>query len=204
MREILNGLVDTEAITRRAFADLVFFMPLTSLPFVVNFTTNGVYAQLVTLEGIHRESGPMALLEFSEVSRILGGRKVLHRDIQGNFDLMKLGSRGVSKRALTNLANYLGLSTGQMAHLLPVSERTIQRHNASAPFSRAVSEHLLHIAEVAAKGSEVFEDRDHLLSWLNQPSIALANEIPLHLLKSRFGADMVLEELGRMEHGIFS
>ena len=146
----------------------------------------------------------MALLGMNEVSRILGGKKVLRRDIRDHFDFIELGSRGVPKRALMNLADYLHLSIGQIAQLLSVSERTIQRYGAGEHFSRVVSEQILHIAEVAAKGAEVFGDKENFLAWLNQPSIALANEAPVNLLKSRFGADMVLEELGRMEHGVFA
>jgi len=91
-----------------------------------------------------------------------------------------------------------------MAALLPVTERTIQRNSAKEPFNRVVSEHILQIAEVAAKGAEVFENKDKLLSWMNHPSKALANKTPLSLLNSRFGAEMVLDELGRIEHGVFS
>lgn len=143
-------------------------------------------------------------LEFSEVSQILGGEKVLHQEISSYFDFIDLGDRGVPKSALQNLARYLHLSMGQMARLLPVSERTLQRHKTSKPFNRLVSEQILHIAEVAAKGTEVFEDRENFLAWLKQPSMALGQKTPLELLKSRFGTDIVLDELGRMEHGVFS
>ena len=146
----------------------------------------------------------MTVLEMREVSRILGGKKLLRRDIKNPFDFIEISASGVPKSALMNLANYLCLSPGQMAQLLSVSERTIQRYSARERFSRSVSEQILHIAEVAARGAEVFEDKEKFLGWLNQPSIALANEIPINLLKSRFGADMILEELGRMEHGVFS
>ena len=146
----------------------------------------------------------MALLELPEISRILGGKRVLRKEIHTPFDVIELGNRGVPKGALTNLANFLRLSTGQIAELLSVSERTLQRYDADTLFNRAVSEQILHVAEVAARGVEVFEDRERFLAWLNQPSVALANEAPINLLKSRFGADMVLQELGRMAHGVFS
>ena len=146
----------------------------------------------------------MAVLEMDEVSKILGGKKLLHREIRDYFDLIELSARGIPKGALMKLADYLHLSTGRIAQLLSVSERTIQRHGAGENFGRAVSEQILHIASVAVKGTQVFEDRENFLAWLNQPSIALANEAPIDLLKSRFGADMVLEELVRMEHGVFA
>ena len=146
----------------------------------------------------------MTSLELHGVSKILGGEEILHREIHNYFDFIELGSRGVTKTALANLASYLRLSISQIARLLPVSERTIQRQGAEEPFNRAVSEQILHIAEVAARGTDVFEDRERFLAWLNQPCIALDDEAPIDLLRSRFGVDMVLEELGRMEHGVFA
>jgi putative toxin-antitoxin system antitoxin component (TIGR02293 family) len=146
----------------------------------------------------------MSLLELQEVSRILGGKRVLRKEIHSSLDFIELSDRGVPKSALTNLANYLGLSLRQMAQLLPISERTLQRYRAGKLFDSAVSEQILHIAEVAAKGAEVFEDKENFLSWLNKPNPSLAREAPINLLKSRFGANLVLEELGRMEHGVFS
>jgi putative toxin-antitoxin system antitoxin component (TIGR02293 family) len=62
----------------------------------------------------------------------------------------------------------------------------------------------LLIAEVAARGSEVFEDKEKFIGWLNMPSVAFAQKTPLSLLNSKFGVDMVLDELGRIEHGVFS
>ncbi|MCZ6635997.1 MAG: DUF2384 domain-containing protein [bacterium] len=146
----------------------------------------------------------MAFLALSGVSEILGGTRVLRKELHSVFDYIELVAQGVPKSALIRLAEYLDLSIGQISQLLPVSERTIQRYPSDQRCSGVVSEHILHLATVAARGSEVFGDRENFLSWLNQPSVALGNRVPLDLLNSRFGADMVLEELGRMEHGVFS
>jgi putative toxin-antitoxin system antitoxin component (TIGR02293 family) len=134
------------------------------------------------------------------MAKILGVRRKLRDD----FDLIEMSDRGIARSALIKLAAYLDISPGQLARLLPISERTVQRQSDAKPFNRTVSEQVLQIASVAARGVEVFEDRDNFLSWLKQPCVALDNKVPLELLKSRFGADMVLGELGRMEHGVFS
>jgi len=65
-------------------------------------------------------------------------------------------------------------------------------------------EQVLQIAEVAVKGSKVFESKDRFLAWMNHPNKALGNKTPMSLLNSKFGTDKVLDELGRMEHGVFS
>jgi putative toxin-antitoxin system antitoxin component (TIGR02293 family) len=143
-------------------------------------------------------------MELSGVAEVLGGEKVLRKKIQSRMDLVELSDKGVTKNALRHLAKFLSFTMSQMAALLPVTERTIQRYAPKKHFSRVVSEQILQIAEVAAMGAEVFEDRDKFLSWMDHPNRALADKTPLNLLNSRFGAEMVLDELGRIEHGVFS
>ena len=143
-------------------------------------------------------------MELSAVAKVLGGKKVLRKSIQSRMDLIELSNKGVTKDALLHLAKYFSCSVNQIAQLLPLTERTIQRYTPEKPFNRVVSEHILQIAEVAARGSEVFEGRDKFLTWMNHPSRALNNRTPISLLSSRFGTDMILDELGRIEHGVFS
>lgn len=143
-------------------------------------------------------------MELSQVTRILGGQKVVGRRLQNRMDLVELGSRGLTRDAVANLARHLSLSLKDMAALLPVTERSLQRYTAKQHLSPPVSEQVLQIAEVAARGTEVFGGKDRFLAWANQPSTALADKTPLELLGSRFGVDLVLDELGRIEHGVYS
>ncbi|MFQ5640665.1 MAG: antitoxin Xre/MbcA/ParS toxin-binding domain-containing protein [bacterium] len=143
-------------------------------------------------------------MELSALAKVLGGKKILRKNIQSRMDLVELSNKGVTKDALSHLAKYFSCSVNQMAQLLPVTERTIQRYTLERPFNRIVSEQILQIAEVAARGSEVFDGRDKFLAWMNHPNKALNNKTPMSLLSSKFGTDMVLDELGRIEHGVFS
>ena len=144
------------------------------------------------------------MMDLSKVANVLGGEHALPRKIETRMDLIELGDKGVTKDALLRLATYLSLSLSQMAKLLPITERTIQRYSRKKRFNRVVSEQILQIAEVAARGVEVFGDRDRFLSWIKQPSTGLGNRTPTTLLGSRFGTEMVLDELGRIEHGVVS
>ena len=143
-------------------------------------------------------------MELSNIPEILGGEKILRKKIQNRMDLVELSDIGVTKDALLNLANYLSLSMSQMATLLSMTERTIKRYRPGESFNRFVSEQILQIAEVAVRGAEVFEDKNKFLVWMNNPSKALAEKTPMSLLNSRFGTDMVLDELCRIEYGVFS
>ncbi len=140
-------------------------------------------------------------MQLATVERILGGRNVLHKRIQSRMDFVNLR---VTKNALMHLAKAMNLPLHQVAKFLPVTLRTVQRYKSQDRFNRAVSEHILLIAEVVAKGIRLFGDRDNFLKWLNLPCKALGNNIPIDLLSSKVGVDIVLEELGRIEHGIFA
>jgi putative toxin-antitoxin system antitoxin component (TIGR02293 family) len=143
-------------------------------------------------------------MELSAIMKVLGGQRVLGKRIKTRLDLIELSSSGVTKDALAHLANTMCFSMRQMAELLPVAERTIQRYSPEKHFTPYVSEHILQIAEVVARGSEVFEDMDNFLSWMNHPAKALGDTTPASLLKTRFGVEMVLDELARIEHGVFA
>jgi putative toxin-antitoxin system antitoxin component (TIGR02293 family) len=141
-------------------------------------------------------------MTLTELTQVLGGKKKL--PIAGRFDLVDWGDRGLTKAELLHLAKQLDLSVPQLAEILPVTERTIQRYGPAQRFNKTVSEHLLQLAEITARGTEAFGDRVRFLTWLKSPCPALGNRKPLALLSSRFGIELVLDELGRIEHGVVS
>jgi len=143
-------------------------------------------------------------MELLRVAEILGGEGVIGKRLENRMDLVELGSQGLTKDAVLHLANYLSLSLKELADLLPVTERTIQRYSSTDQLSTIVSEQVLHIAEVVARGMDIFEDKDKFLSWMMQPNTALSYKVPLKLLASRFGIEMVLDEIGRIEYGVYS
>ena len=138
------------------------------------------------------------------IAEVLGDKRTIKKKIRSRFDLMEMSKAGITKDALRHLAKYLSLSASQLSELLPVSERTILRYTSKKPFNRMVSEQILQIAEVVAKGLEIFEDKEKFISWMHSPVKSLANQTPLSLLSSRFGMEMVLDELGRIEYGVYS
>jgi putative toxin-antitoxin system antitoxin component (TIGR02293 family) len=143
-------------------------------------------------------------MECISLHEILGGKSVCDLKIGSRLDLMELSGKGLTKEQLLNLSQFLELPVAKIAELLPVSERTIARHKPDETFGRAVSEHILQIAETIACGMNVFENRENLIAWLNLPNHALGDKSPMSLLISRFGMEMVLNELVRIEHGVYA
>lgn len=121
-----------------------------------------------------------------------------------SMSLVELARKGISKKSLLKLAEIGEISLKQFSELLPVSLRTLQRYNDDDLLPPETSEHVLLIAEVFARGTEVFDDRTQLRRWLQTPCIGLANEPPLSLLDTTFGVRLVTEELGRLEQGVYA
>lgn len=118
--------------------------------------------------------------------------------------LIELARRGISKKSLLQLSIAAGLSLKELADILPVSLRTIQRHNDNDLLDTAVSEHAILIAELISDAVEVFGSQEAVQNWLHSPLVGLGSIEPVSLLDTGFGIRLVREELGRLEHGVYS
>jgi len=58
------------------------------------------------------------------------------------------------------------------------------------------------VNEVMRRADEVFKDLNKARLWLNSPNYALGDQIPIQLIESEEGIELVLDELGRIENGI--
>lgn len=56
---------------------------------------------------------------------------------------------------------------------------------------------------VEQRAIEIFGSREKALRWLDTPNSALGNQIPTELIETTDGYVIVMDELGRIEHGIF-
>jgi len=115
-----------------------------------------------------------------------------------------LSQKGVKKSDLARLARFLNLSLKEISELLPVTYRTIQRRQPNQRFGQPVSEQVLAISQVCAKGLDVFDDKKMFLEWLNTPILGLGSVPPKSLLSSFFGCELVMREMRRFEHGVYT
>jgi putative toxin-antitoxin system antitoxin component (TIGR02293 family) len=120
------------------------------------------------------------------------------------MDLYEISRNGLPKQALLHLAANLKLSLRALSKLLNIAERTIQRKADQDLMDSSTTEQVLQLAEVFSRGHEVFGSSARFQQWINTGNLTLGGKRPLELLQSRFGAQMVLDELGRIEYGIVS
>ncbi len=135
---------------------------------------------------------------------LLGGAAVLGNSIKTEMDLYNLSKQGIPKIALVKFIKNIGTSMRAMAKILHVTERTLQRKKDTDLLSENVSEHVIQIAEVYMRGNQVFNTNEDFVAWMETSNLALANKQPKNMLSSRYGVQLILDELGRIEHGVFS
>lgn len=122
------------------------------------------------------------------------------------LDLIETIRQGLPKQALERLARALRVKVLDLEHILPVSRRTLQRYEQQdiECLPKELSDRMLQVAKVYARAVEVFEDEQRALEWLQAPIVALGGRIPMSLLDTSTGVDLVLTELGRIEYGVFA
>lgn len=118
--------------------------------------------------------------------------------------LIELARSGISKKSVLQLSEAAGLSLKELADILPVSLRTLQRYRDDDLLDQAVSEHAILIAELFSDAVDVFGSPESVQNWLHSSLIGLGGIKPVSLLDTGFGIRMVRDELGRLEHGVFS
>jgi putative toxin-antitoxin system antitoxin component (TIGR02293 family) len=93
---------------------------------------------------------------------------------------------------------------GEILKLMQLSVRTYQRRKKDRkPLDPVESDRLYRLAKIQSKAVEVFQDKEVAVDWLKRPNRALG-DIPLQLLDTEAGADMVERVLTRIEHGVYS
>lgn len=118
--------------------------------------------------------------------------------------LAKTSRNGLAYEDFSNIVADSPIPEESWADLLHVSERTMQRYKKDQkPFESIHCERILKLAMLFKFGEEVFGDMDLFKSWLFETSIPLGSQTPFSLLDTSFGMDLVKDELGRIQHGIF-
>lgn len=112
--------------------------------------------------------------------------------------------KGMPVSTIGHLSKRLHLEESYLLLIIGISDRTWQRRRKEKkPFDSVESDRLYRLAKVYARANEVFEDEDVVLDWLKTKNRALG-DVPLMLLDTEAGTDMVERVLTRIEHGVYS
>jgi putative toxin-antitoxin system antitoxin component (TIGR02293 family) len=135
----------------------------------------------------------------------LGMKSGAAKSVATEFDIIKLGSTGITKNAINTLASFIGISRKYITeNIFDVSVKTLERKDNKAKLDKKTSSHAVEIARILQHGFEVFRDEEKLKRWLNRENRALNNLKPVTLFDTLSGLSMVNGVLGRIEEGVYS
>jgi putative toxin-antitoxin system antitoxin component (TIGR02293 family) len=86
--------------------------------------------------------------------------------------------------------------------ILEITPKTLNSYrNSSKEMPVKLNEHMIKLEVLYLKGIELFGGAEHFNNWLKTASFGLGNIVPLTIINSITGIDLVYEELIRIEFG---
>jgi putative toxin-antitoxin system antitoxin component (TIGR02293 family) len=128
-----------------------------------------------------------------------------HKVVYTSAGAVKVIRKGLPLSSIKHVQKSLQMEDeGEILKLMQLSVRTYQRRKKDRkPLDPVESDRLYRLAKIQSKAVEVFQDKEVAVDWLKRPNRALG-DIPLQLLDTEAGADMVERVLTRIEHGVYS
>lgn len=111
---------------------------------------------------------------------------------------------GLPFTAFEAVQGELGLTREDLCQVLRIPLRTLARRRTEQCFSPEESDRLSRAQRLCDRCAEVLGSPTAARAWLTDANLALGGETPVSLLDTDAGTQVVLDLLGRIEHGIGS
>ena len=124
--------------------------------------------------------------------------------VRNESDFIDIIRQGIPKKSIDILVEKTGIPVNEMAVLMRLSDRTLRRYDPQTLLNPEQSERVVEISRLYSRGEDVFGNLNNFKEWMNSSVMALGNIKPKTLLDTSLGIDILMNELGRIEHGIFA
>lgn len=120
-------------------------------------------------------------------------------------DIISRMRKGTPARTVREIAANLGISQDKLFDLLRLPRSTVKgRISSDGKLSATEQDRVYRAEKVLSRALHVLEDDAAAKAWLNQANRSLGGEVPLALLDTEVGYELVLDTLGRIEFGVVS
>jgi putative toxin-antitoxin system antitoxin component (TIGR02293 family) len=124
--------------------------------------------------------------------------------IKNDNDFISIIRTGIPKQAMTHLMDIADITLTEMASIIHTSDRTLRRYGPQQKLSQEQSERMIEMARLYSRGEEVFGSMEKFKQWMDTMLLPFGNKKPKAFLDTSLGINMIMDELGRIEHGIFA
>jgi putative toxin-antitoxin system antitoxin component (TIGR02293 family) len=146
----------------------------------------------------HRDLAPRTGVIGTHGGRTSGS--ILERDVSDRIAEVR---EGLPLSELTQLAQTLSISHDQLAGILGITVRTLQRKaGADERLGPAASDRLARVKRILELANHVLGDQHRASRWMTSASRPLGGELPLQLLDTDIGTQRVEQELYQIKYGI--
>jgi putative toxin-antitoxin system antitoxin component (TIGR02293 family) len=118
--------------------------------------------------------------------------------------LIEFITAGLPARLARELAQRMDLTMQDMAGLLRLNPRTLQRRLDDDVLSLGESERLWELSQLFFRAVAVLGSEPGAVHWLKNPIQALGGETALSYARTSVGVRELDDILGRIEHGVYS
>jgi putative toxin-antitoxin system antitoxin component (TIGR02293 family) len=119
------------------------------------------------------------------------------------FEIISIIREGIPVETFSKIQLESGLSHPEFSQLLNLKIQAISRRK-NHKLTQWESEKLLHFCKVMSRANIVFGDQFKSAQWLRTSNPSLNSHTPASYLDTGIGAEIILNLLGRIEHGVFS
>ncbi len=124
---------------------------------------------------------------------------------RSKLELVEKARSGVRADTIKRLAELLNITQEKASEFFHFQLRTLRKYIKEGKLlDPDSSEKVLKMFSLYLYGSEVFEGSDNFVAWLHRPAYGMQNRVPVELLYSSDGIDLIYEEVARIEHGDLS
>ena len=110
---------------------------------------------------------------------------------------------GLPYQVVEELASRYELDRGELAEVLDLSPRTLNRRSRQGRLRPAESDRLFRVLDAALLATRVLGSYGRAAEWLHRANRALGGKTPLSRLRTTIGTRQVEQVLGRIDHGVY-
>ncbi len=125
-------------------------------------------------------------------------------DVKNENDFINIIRNGVSRQVMDHLMDVADISLTEMAAIIHTSDRTLRRYTPNQKLSQEQSERMIEMAKLYSRGEEVLGSLNDFKEWMDSKLLTFGNKKPKEFLDTSIGINMIMDELGRIQHGIFA
>jgi putative toxin-antitoxin system antitoxin component (TIGR02293 family) len=124
------------------------------------------------------------------------------KTVNNPINLVHEANKGVNSDEFFKFAELSNQNPNTLSGYLNLSFKTLTRYRRSRKkLSPDKSEQLLKWIRLYIKGLSVFGELSSFNNWMVKPAYGLGNMIPINLMNTSMGIDLIMEELQRIEYG---